>query len=71
MIDLQMTLFQFHKGTIKTNMYTARKMFYEPFQFHKGTIKTDVEPTEVFPVKLFQFHKGTIKTDKRTGRSGH
>ena len=36
------TLFQFHKGTIKTIGKGDRKIFGARFQFHKGTIKTVV-----------------------------
>ena len=59
------SLFQFHKGTIKT--HAAGIIFYRAlgFQFHKGTIKTS-EPTVAEPVEpSFQFHKGTIKTTLR------
>ena len=34
------TRFQFHKGTIKTDVTTAEKIYAALFQFHKGTIKT-------------------------------
>ena len=34
------TLFQFHKGTIKTCICSVRVWIYLEFQFHKGTIKT-------------------------------
>ena len=33
-------LFQFHKGTIKTNEDKATFPTFNLFQFHKGTIKT-------------------------------
>ena len=33
-------IFQFHKGTIKTEEYEKRKRENRIFQFHKGTIKT-------------------------------
>ena len=32
--------FQFHKGTIKTNISIPLYLNFEEFQFHKGTIKT-------------------------------
>ena len=35
-------LFQFHKGTIKTQVVIIRRVFLLKFQFHKGTIKTDL-----------------------------
>ena len=34
------TQFQFHKGTIKTNVPSALTIIVSLFQFHKGTIKT-------------------------------
>ena len=34
------TLFQFHKGTIKTTIVNFVKLVVKLFQFHKGTIKT-------------------------------
>ena len=33
-------LFQFHKGTIKTEVASGIKTQGRTFQFHKGTIKT-------------------------------
>ena len=33
-------LFQFHKGTIKTNRLVETSKRMRVFQFHKGTIKT-------------------------------
>ena len=33
-------VFQFHKGTIKTQYFGTDKTFVFEFQFHKGTIKT-------------------------------
>ena len=35
-------LFQFHKGTIKTEQANTYNVDYMSFQFHKGTIKTKV-----------------------------
>ena len=32
--------FQFHKGTIKTDLKPVYKVIPLKFQFHKGTIKT-------------------------------
>ena len=36
----QMTIFQFHKGTIRTIGFQNRYLEYKTFQFHKGTIRT-------------------------------
>ena len=33
-------IFQFHKGTIRTNYASAKNMIAMAFQFHKGTIRT-------------------------------
>ena len=33
-------LFQFHKGTIRTNLLCSSATTVEKFQFHKGTIRT-------------------------------
>ena len=59
-----LSLFQFHKGTIKTCWREEEFSWVFIFQFHKGTIKTktDFNPQEL--AALFQFHKGTIKTFK-------
>ena len=35
-----LALFQFHKGSIKTEMMTASDVPNPLFQFHKGSIKT-------------------------------
>ena len=34
------SLFQFHKGTIRTQRCIAEEPFTNEFQFHKGTIRT-------------------------------
>ena len=34
-------IFQFHKGTIKTELTRDNASLQQQFQFHKGTIKTD------------------------------
>ena len=55
------SLFQFHKGTIKTEQVANNMKVGQAFQFHKGTIKTYVATGKLLN-SLFQFHKGTIKT---------
>ena len=56
-------IFQFHKGTIKTDILRSIYIRDEKFQFHKGTIKTHAMDI-IIPMKVpFQFHKGTIKTE--------
>ena len=58
--------FQFHKGTIKTELHNAVASGYALFQFHKGTIKTAVQERHNIHATSFQFHKGTIKTQSGT-----
>ena len=36
----QLVIFQFHKGTIKTENFISSLNVQLEFQFHKGTIKT-------------------------------
>ena len=61
------TVFQFHKGTIRTGLSSGLQAGAARFQFHKGTIRTNAA-TLVTAAKLkFQFHKGTI----RTTENGH
>ena len=58
-----LTLFQFHKGTIKTLFGCRVIARFRWFQFHKGTIKTEWGTDKCYSWCLFQFHKGTIKTN--------
>ena len=55
------SLFQFHKGTIKTVLYLVLSLFLVPF----NSIKVQLRRSTVhnlFHKICFQFHKGTIKT---------
>ena len=54
--------FQFHKGTIITDVAVSEKYKDTTFQFHKGTIITHGERQRIIMMHLFQFHKGTIIT---------
>ena len=54
--------FQFHKGTIRTNMLGSHAENSSEFQFHKGTIRTKLLRLLMEHFLLFQFHKGTIRT---------
>ncbi len=56
------TLFQFHKGTIRTTPNGADISRVATFQFHKGTIRTIVGEICMPSFHEFQFHKGTIRT---------
>ena len=40
MLEPTIAPFQFHKGTIKTQLATKISNLFGEFQFHKGTIKT-------------------------------
>ena len=55
-------IFQFHKGTIRTNKRNRNALIQLSFQFHKGTIRTILSTVTVNLHSLFQFHKGTIRT---------
>ena len=56
-----MLVFQFHKGTIKTERDRLRVIPEEDFNSIKVRLKQRAD-SNFRPVKLFQFHKGTIKT---------
>ena len=62
-----LTLFQFHKGTIKTQGGRGSGRSLRRFQFHKGTIKTSMNVAHTDRITRFQFHKGTIKTARGCG----
>ena len=55
--------FQFHKGTIRTDLLGTAIAALGRFQFHKGTIRTEgvIQLAKILPI--FQFHKGTIRTE--------
>ena len=55
-------LFQFHKGTIRTQSRKPGISVGTEFQFHKGTIRTGAGAESNYYVSGFQFHKGTIRT---------
>ena len=54
-------LFQFHKGTIKTERSFARDNKGNSFQFHKGTIKTRPAATAIRVVPNFNSIKVRLK----------
>ena len=58
-------IFQFHKGTIRTNIWTISHIIDIKFQFHKGTIRTVKQVGSTSSAVKFQFHKGTIRTFMR------
>ncbi len=55
--------FQFHKGSIKTEITRLFAVSSNAFQFHKGSIKTEEAKVKLIIQALFQFHKGSIKTE--------
>ena len=60
--ELKNILFQFHKGTIRTQDAFVDYYNVPAFQFHKGTIRTFTSVTTSSARTTFQFHKGTIRT---------
>ena len=56
------TLFQFHKGKIRTLIIYRAIVRGSRFQFHKGTIRTSPPSSPLPTPSEFQFHKGTIRT---------
>ena len=53
--------FQFHKGTIKTDLSHNDVFSCAPFQFHKGTIKTSIRQTELTDRHHFNSIKVRLK----------
>ena len=55
------TLFQFHNGSIKSDENTCDSKALSEFQFHNGSIKR-AAPSIPRPLDArFQFHNGSIK----------
>ena len=63
--DKYIKLFQFHKGTIRTNEVEFLDGSIRIFQFHKGTIRTTQSAPGIAAPSPFQFHKGTIRTSNQ------
>ena len=61
-LSLLFNIFQFHKGTIRTEYGPTTYRPHYQFQFHKGTIRTKTLGVDFDLLQLFQFHKGTIRT---------
>ena len=57
--------FQFHKGTIKTQIFDLRRYFSSEFQFHKGTIKTSAFLSTTFQFFYFNSIKVRLKLEKQ------
>ena len=55
-------IFQFHKGTIKTDVRIASEQERTNFNSIKVRLKQAREAATTFKIVEFQFHKGTIKT---------
>ena len=43
----QLMVFQFHKGTIRTDTYYESPEGFAGFQFHKGTIRTEFKAENI------------------------
>ena len=65
MMSIFLLLFQFHKGTIRTDRRKEENRIICHFNSIKVQLERGSEPSEK-KSKLFQFHKGTIRT-----RGGH
>ena len=55
-------MFQFHNGSIKRDLQTARNDVYRLFQFHNGSIKRRRNYPNDAQDSMFQFHNGSIKS---------
>ena len=60
-------LFQFHKGTIKTESRMNLANAKDYFNSIKVQLKLSHSLLPQMQLKQFQFHKGTIKTDYALG----
>ena len=60
----QLSLFQFHYGTIKSSGVVGEAINLYKFQFHYGTIKSFVNEAGRIVIFAFQFHYGTIKSSR-------
>ena len=60
------TLFQFHKGTIKTIILQMQNNILMKFQFHKGTIKTSTDHVLSAHIINFNSIKVRLKHLKKT-----
>jgi len=56
-----MSLFQFHYGSVKSEVVKKKYVLMCLFQFHYGSVKRLVTPTQREAHVLFQFHYGSVK----------
>ena len=65
LFGLNLVLFQFHKGTIRTELQVLNLVSL----LHFNSIKVQLEPIKsvmtITCTDRFQFHKGTIRTSRR------
>ena len=61
-ISIELPIFQFHKGAIRTASGDGGWMIPPRFQFHKGAIRTTTTDNAFEGTPVFQFHKGAIRT---------
>ena len=59
--------FQFHYGSVKSNMINLVEMFAGEFQFHYGSVKSEKIIFNYDLFKKFQFHYGSVKRWFRKG----
>ena len=57
-----LSVFQFHKGTIKTKLPFGSLLTLSNFNSIKVRLKLAPAQRNLFNQQAFQFHKGTIKT---------
>ena len=55
------TVFQFHKGTIRTHVMSCLTLFFSNFNSIKVRLERNVFGIDD-AILIFQFHKGTIRT---------
>ena len=61
--------FQFHKGTIKTNVIDLLSRLVHSFQFHKGTIKTLLKTGDPSSLRNFNSIKVRLKRIENNGNN--
>ena len=68
--DADISIFQFHYGTIKSSKHRVNNTGIYLFQFHYGTIKRMLGVLQGIQSMVFQFHYGTIKRIDRLQSNG-
>ena len=60
-IIMNLTKFQFHNGSIKSQVDNIIGNWLFQFQFHNGSIKSYIVGIVAMTTLMFQFHNGSIK----------